>query len=66
LLSHHGAALVVPYEALTGERLRAEAAGLRDDARRTPIAAAARQLGRPQAGHEIAAALLELAEASTA
>jgi len=40
-----------------------EAAALRDDARRAPLAAAARHLGRPQAGHEIAAALLELAEA---
>jgi hypothetical protein len=58
--------VVVPDEALTGERLRVEAAGLRDDARRTPIAVAARQLGRPQAGLEIAAALLELAEASPA
>ena len=65
-LAQHGAAVVVPDEALTGERLRVEAAGLRDDARRTPIAAAARQLGRPRAGHEIAAALLELAEGSRA
>jgi len=65
-LGEHGAAVVVSDAALTGERLRLEAAALRDDARRAPIAAAARQLGRPQAGHEIAAALLELAEASHA
>ena len=63
-LGEHGAAVVVSDEALTGERLRVEAAALRNDARRAPIAAAARQLGRPEAGHEIAAALLELAEAS--
>ncbi|MGH2463098.1 MAG: UDP-N-acetylglucosamine--N-acetylmuramyl-(pentapeptide) pyrophosphoryl-undecaprenol N-acetylglucosamine transferase [Candidatus Limnocylindria bacterium] len=56
------AAAMVPDEALTGERLVAEASALRDDARRLTMAAAARQLGRPRAGQEIATALLELAE----
>lgn len=61
-LADHGAAVAVADEALTGERLRSEARALRDNARRLKMAAAARLLGRPNAGDEIATALLELAE----
>jgi len=61
-LADQHAAVAVPDEELTGERLRDEARALRDDSRRLTIAAAARLLGRPNAGHEIASALLELAE----
>lgn len=61
-LADHGAAVAVADEALTGDRLRTEARALRDDAHRLTIAAAARLLGRPNAGDEIAAALLGLAD----
>jgi UDP-N-acetylglucosamine--N-acetylmuramyl-(pentapeptide) pyrophosphoryl-undecaprenol N-acetylglucosamine transferase len=62
-LADHGATVAVADEALTGERLVAEARVLRDDDRRMSIAAAAKLLGRPNADHAIAGALLELAEA---
>jgi UDP-N-acetylglucosamine--N-acetylmuramyl-(pentapeptide) pyrophosphoryl-undecaprenol N-acetylglucosamine transferase len=62
-LADHGATVTVADEALTGERLVAEARVLRDDDRRMPIAAAAKLLGRPNADHAIAGVLLELAEA---
>lgn len=65
-LAEHGAAVVVDDEALTGERLRVEAAALRDDPRRRVIADAARRLGRPDAAHQIAAAVLDLAEGRAA
>jgi UDP-N-acetylglucosamine--N-acetylmuramyl-(pentapeptide) pyrophosphoryl-undecaprenol N-acetylglucosamine transferase len=60
-LADQGAAVAVPDAELTGERLRAEVAALRDDARRATIAAAARGLGRPDAARDVASALLELA-----
>ena len=64
-LADHHAAVMVPDEALTGERLRDEAHALRDDSHRLTMSAAARHLGRPNAGHDIASALLELAEMPT-
>jgi UDP-N-acetylglucosamine--N-acetylmuramyl-(pentapeptide) pyrophosphoryl-undecaprenol N-acetylglucosamine transferase len=60
-LADHGAAVAVPDVELTGERLRTEVAALRDDARRAPVADAARSLGRPDAARDVAAALLALA-----
>jgi UDP-N-acetylglucosamine--N-acetylmuramyl-(pentapeptide) pyrophosphoryl-undecaprenol N-acetylglucosamine transferase len=62
-LADHGAAVAVPDAELTGERLLAEAAALRHDERREAMAAAARDLGRPDAARDVAVALLELAEA---
>jgi UDP-N-acetylglucosamine--N-acetylmuramyl-(pentapeptide) pyrophosphoryl-undecaprenol N-acetylglucosamine transferase len=62
-LADHGAAVAVPDAELTGERLLAEAAALRDDERREAMATAARELGRPDAARDVAVALLELAEA---
>lgn len=61
-LATHGAAVVVPDEELTADRLVAEAAALRDDARRSPLAAAAKQLGRPVAAQALANELLAMAE----
>jgi UDP-N-acetylglucosamine--N-acetylmuramyl-(pentapeptide) pyrophosphoryl-undecaprenol N-acetylglucosamine transferase len=62
-LADQGAAVAVPDAELTGERLRAEVDALRDDGRRSGIAAAARGLGRPDAARDVASALLELAGA---
>jgi UDP-N-acetylglucosamine--N-acetylmuramyl-(pentapeptide) pyrophosphoryl-undecaprenol N-acetylglucosamine transferase len=61
-LAEHGAAVVVPDAELTADRLVAEAAALRDDARREQLAAAARRLGRPDAARVLAAELLAMAE----
>jgi UDP-N-acetylglucosamine--N-acetylmuramyl-(pentapeptide) pyrophosphoryl-undecaprenol N-acetylglucosamine transferase len=61
-LAEHGAAVHVPDEALDGRRLRAEVAALRDDASRRAMAEAARLLGRPDAAHDIAEAILALTE----
>jgi UDP-N-acetylglucosamine--N-acetylmuramyl-(pentapeptide) pyrophosphoryl-undecaprenol N-acetylglucosamine transferase len=63
-LADQGAAVAVPDEELTGERLAAEVAALRDDEPRERIAATARSLGRPDAARDIAQTLLELAEAA--
>jgi UDP-N-acetylglucosamine--N-acetylmuramyl-(pentapeptide) pyrophosphoryl-undecaprenol N-acetylglucosamine transferase len=63
-LAQQGAAVAVPDAELTGERLLAEVGALRDDGARQRVATAARGLGRPNAAHDIAAAVLELAEAS--
>jgi UDP-N-acetylglucosamine--N-acetylmuramyl-(pentapeptide) pyrophosphoryl-undecaprenol N-acetylglucosamine transferase len=63
-LADHGAAVAVPDAELTGDRLRSEVATLRDDVVRTAMADAARRLGRPDAARDVAAALLELAEAA--
>jgi UDP-N-acetylglucosamine--N-acetylmuramyl-(pentapeptide) pyrophosphoryl-undecaprenol N-acetylglucosamine transferase len=63
-LADQGAAVAVPDAELTGERLLAEVATLRDDAARERVAAAARWLGRPDAARDIAAAVIELAEAA--
>jgi UDP-N-acetylglucosamine--N-acetylmuramyl-(pentapeptide) pyrophosphoryl-undecaprenol N-acetylglucosamine transferase len=61
-LADQGAALMVPDEALDGERLLSEATALRDDAARARMAAAARRLGRPDAAERVAEELLALAE----
>jgi UDP-N-acetylglucosamine--N-acetylmuramyl-(pentapeptide) pyrophosphoryl-undecaprenol N-acetylglucosamine transferase len=63
-LADQGAAVAIPDEELTGERLAAEVAALRDDAPRERIAVTARSLGRPDAARDIAQTLLELAEAA--
>ncbi|HEV7200195.1 MAG TPA: glycosyltransferase, partial [Candidatus Limnocylindria bacterium] len=63
-LAHQAAAVAVPDAELNGERLRAEVAALRDDARRASIATAARGLGRPNAARDVAIALIELAGAA--
>ena len=61
-LAEEGAAVVVPDEELTGDRLVEEATALRDDARREPMAAAARRLGRPDAARALAEELVAMAE----
>jgi UDP-N-acetylglucosamine--N-acetylmuramyl-(pentapeptide) pyrophosphoryl-undecaprenol N-acetylglucosamine transferase len=63
-LADHGAAVAVPDAELTGERLVAEVAALRDDEARERVAAAARALGRPDAARDIAGAVIALAEAA--
>ena len=63
-LAEHGAAVALADAELTADRLLAEAGRLRDDAIRAPLAAAARQLGRPNAAEDIARALLVLADAA--
>ena len=63
-LAEHGAAVALADAELTADRLLAEAGRLRDDAIRAPMAAAARQLGRPNAAEDIARALLDLADAA--
>jgi len=60
-LGDQGAAVVIADEALSAERLVAEAGRLRDDATRLPIAEAARRLGRPHAAQALAAELLAMA-----
>ncbi|MGH2429792.1 MAG: UDP-N-acetylglucosamine--N-acetylmuramyl-(pentapeptide) pyrophosphoryl-undecaprenol N-acetylglucosamine transferase [Candidatus Limnocylindria bacterium] len=61
-LSDEGAAVLVPDDELDGPRLVAEAAALRDDDRRSDMAASARRLGRPDAARALADELLALAE----
>ena len=61
-LGHEGAAEVVADDELDAERLLTEVAALRDDARRTAMAAAARRLGRPDAARTLADELMALAE----
>lgn len=61
-LADRGAAVIVPDEELDGDRLQAEAAHLRDDAVRAPIAAAAAAMGLPHAAETIAAELLAMGE----
>ena len=61
-LADQGAALSIPDAELDADRLAAECAALRDDARRAAMAAAAKALGRPRAAHVLAEALLALAE----
>jgi len=60
-LGNQGAAIVIADAALTAELLVAEMRRLRDDAVRTPIAEAARSLGRPDAAAVLAAELLAMA-----
>ena len=61
-LAEEHAAVVVPDEELTPERLLAEATTLLDDGRRRAMAEAARRLGRPHAARALAAELLAMAE----
>ena len=61
-LSERGAAVLVPDAELDGNRLLAVASSLRDDARRSFMADAARALGRPDAAAVIAEELLAMGE----
>ena len=61
-LADEGAAVTVPDEELTGDRLLAEATALRDDVRRGAMADAAGRLGRPDAARSLAEELVSLAE----
>ena len=61
-LGDEGAATVVADEDLDADRLVAEVSALRDDGRRTPMAEAARRLGRPDAANALARELLALAD----
>ncbi|MGH2402318.1 MAG: UDP-N-acetylglucosamine--N-acetylmuramyl-(pentapeptide) pyrophosphoryl-undecaprenol N-acetylglucosamine transferase, partial [Candidatus Limnocylindria bacterium] len=61
-LADEGAAVQVPDEELTAERLLAETAALRDDDRRRAMGEAARRLGRPHAAGALADELIALAE----
>jgi UDP-N-acetylglucosamine--N-acetylmuramyl-(pentapeptide) pyrophosphoryl-undecaprenol N-acetylglucosamine transferase len=65
-LAEEGAAIVVPDDELDGDRLVAEASGVRDDARRQVMADAARALGRPESARELARELIALAEGPAA
>jgi UDP-N-acetylglucosamine--N-acetylmuramyl-(pentapeptide) pyrophosphoryl-undecaprenol N-acetylglucosamine transferase len=61
-LADEGAAVVVPDEELSGDRLAAEVSALLDDDRRHSMADAARRLGRPDAARALADELVALAE----
>ena len=61
-LADEGAAVVVPDEELTADRLLAETSALLDDDRRRAMAEAARRLGRPRAAQALAAELIAMAE----
>ena len=61
-LADEGAAVDVPDEELTADRLVAETSALRDDDRRGAMATAARRLGRPHAARSLADELIALAE----
>jgi len=61
-LGEQDAAMVIADGAFSPDRLAAEAARLRDDAIREPMARAARRLGRPEAARVIAEELLALAD----
>jgi UDP-N-acetylglucosamine--N-acetylmuramyl-(pentapeptide) pyrophosphoryl-undecaprenol N-acetylglucosamine transferase len=59
-LADRGAAVLVPDAELDAPRLLGEVGRLRDDAKRSRIADAARALGRPRAAQEIAAELVRM------
>jgi UDP-N-acetylglucosamine--N-acetylmuramyl-(pentapeptide) pyrophosphoryl-undecaprenol N-acetylglucosamine transferase len=61
-LAEEHAAVVVPDQELTSDRLLAETTALLDDGRRGEMAEAARRLGRPHAARALAAELLAMAE----
>ena len=60
-LADQGAAVMVRDDELSGDRLLAEATGLRDDARRARMAGAALAIARPDAAQRLAAELLAMA-----
>jgi len=61
-LAEEGAAVVVPDEELTAERLLAGTTALLDDEGRRAMADAARRLGRPHAAQALAGELIAMAE----
>ncbi|MEO7296164.1 MAG: UDP-N-acetylglucosamine--N-acetylmuramyl-(pentapeptide) pyrophosphoryl-undecaprenol N-acetylglucosamine transferase [Candidatus Limnocylindria bacterium] len=61
-LADEGAAVTVPDEELTAERLVSEVGSLRGDDRRRSMALAARRLGRPRAASALADELIALAD----
>jgi UDP-N-acetylglucosamine:LPS N-acetylglucosamine transferase len=61
-MSDRSAAVMVPDAELDADRLLSEARGLRDDAFRARMAAAARELGRPEAASLIAEEMLAMGE----
>jgi UDP-N-acetylglucosamine--N-acetylmuramyl-(pentapeptide) pyrophosphoryl-undecaprenol N-acetylglucosamine transferase len=61
-LAGEGAAVEVPDEEFSAERLVAETSELLDDGRRRAMADAARRLGRPHAARDLADELIALAE----
>ena len=61
-LADQGAAVEVPDEELTAERLVAETSALLDDERRGAMGAAARRLARPHAARALADELVALAD----
>jgi UDP-N-acetylglucosamine--N-acetylmuramyl-(pentapeptide) pyrophosphoryl-undecaprenol N-acetylglucosamine transferase len=61
-LADEGAAVMVPDEELSADRLVAEASALRDDTRRAAMAASALRLGRPEAATALADELVAMAE----
>ena len=61
-LAEEGAAVEVPDDELSVERLVAETTELRDDERRQAMADAARRLGRPHAARDLANELIALAQ----
>jgi UDP-N-acetylglucosamine--N-acetylmuramyl-(pentapeptide) pyrophosphoryl-undecaprenol N-acetylglucosamine transferase len=61
-LADEGAAITLPDEELTADRLVLETATLVDDGRRHAMAEAARRLGRPDAARTLADELVALAE----
>lgn len=60
-LAEEGAAITMPDEELTADRLVAEATTLLDAGRRAAMADAARRLGRPEAARTLAEELLAMA-----
>jgi UDP-N-acetylglucosamine--N-acetylmuramyl-(pentapeptide) pyrophosphoryl-undecaprenol N-acetylglucosamine transferase len=65
-LADEGAAVALPDDELTADRLVAETSSLLDDDRRQGMADAARRLGRPDAARALADELIALAERRTA
>jgi UDP-N-acetylglucosamine--N-acetylmuramyl-(pentapeptide) pyrophosphoryl-undecaprenol N-acetylglucosamine transferase len=61
-LADAGAAVLVDDEELDGERLAREAKALCDEDRRRAMAAAARELGRPDAARGLAREIIAMAE----
>jgi len=64
-LAEQGAAVVLPDAELDADRLLAELTALRDDERRSAVAAAARRLGQADAAERIARELLAMADGAS-